>query len=499
MKIRNIKFIKEIRYAFASFPKRGKHRLFFRNPPSDYNPIINKTLQKKTLDNENFSESLENIMKHSKKEEENNDNLFSELNLDNILKEFTAEDKLEFTPKKTKGFKTISECFEYLEKNQQDFPNEVMKYAESLFYTVIDLEAKTITEFLENENNLIILKHLYSELEKETRENGFIPIIKDNKNEDLKKILEINELAQFFSLILEKFIAKHLLNTDLKKIFNILRSFENFFYFSLLKDEFKQKIRENLKIFFNEVNKNLNKFIFKEKISLCLFMKATKFYDANFLDYMTIYCDLNFENIEIFDILLILSLNNNIQQSIPYELLYKLKKRILKLPRENLQPKVLLRILKVYSKKRLYYMENFYEIVYNEIISDKIFNNLAATDYVLLLYYYSNSFYRDENFFQRVLLKIEKYFKAEDSFYFRLILLSLAQLNFMTNEFFLKLKENINILETIEKLKSEDLSNDQKRYFNLLIQQFQEIKDETNNLDSQQISNESSKNEKSDS
>ena len=144
-------------------------------------------------------------------------------------------------------------------------------------------------------------------------------------------------------------------------------------------------------------------------------------------------------------------------------------------------------------------MENFYEIVYNEIISDKIFNNLAATDYVLLLYYYSNSFYRDENFFQRVLLKIEKYFKAEDSFYFRLILLSLAQLNFMTNEFFLKLKENINILETIEKLKSEDLSNDQKRYFNLLIQQFQEIKDETNNLDSQQISNESSKNEKSDS
>lgn len=141
-------------------------------------------------------------------------------------------------------------------------------------------------------------------------------------------------------------------------------------------------------------------------------------------------------------------------------------------------------------------MENFFEIIFNEIISERVFNNFVDTDYASILYYYSSSFYRDENLFQKILLKIEKEFKAEDAISFRNILISLAQLNYINNDFFMKLKENKNVLQTIEKLKNEDISNDQKKYFNLLIKRFEESKDEKINLDSQQANSEVQKDNK---
>lgn len=141
-------------------------------------------------------------------------------------------------------------------------------------------------------------------------------------------------------------------------------------------------------------------------------------------------------------------------------------------------------------------MENFFEIIFNEIISERVFNSFLDTDYASILYYYSTSFYRDENFFQKILLKIEKEFKTEDALSFRNILISLAQLNYINNDFFMKLKENKNVLHTIEKLKDEDISNDQKKYFNLLIKRFEESKDEKINLDSQQANSEVQKDNK---
>ena len=200
--------------------------------------------------------------------------------------------------------------------------------------------------------------------------------------------------------------------------------------------------------------------MFKEKLTLCMLMRSMKYADPIFMDYMIVYCDMNFDRLDLSDLIFVLYLGNKVQKVVPFELLYRTKKAIIS-NLKKMNPKNLIRIL---------------ESTYNEISQEKNFSNLNTIEYVLLLYHYSNSRFRDEKLFERILEKIELVVdEIKSSTYLNLVMLSLAHLNYTKQDFFMKLHKKLNVIELVENVKkNEDLYEDEKEYFRMLLKKIEE-------------------------
>ena len=299
--------------------------------------------------------------------------------------------------------------------------------------------------------------------------------MREIKRNEIKDLLEIPELTPFFVYILLDFFKKNIEELELRKIIEHLRTWDDLFYLHLQSKSHNVKLMEILQICFEKLNANTEKLMFKEKLNLCMFMRSIKYADLGFLDYMVIYCELNFERLDVSDLIFILYLGNKVQKVVPFELLYRTKKSIIA-NLKKINPKNLMRILEVYSKKKLFFVEKLMEMIYNEISLEKNFSNLNSVEYVLLLYHYSNSKFRDDGLFERILNKIEMVMDdLKNTVYLNLMMLSLAHLNYMKPEFFVKLQKKINVVELVENVKkNDDLYEDEKEYFKILLKKMEE-------------------------
>ena len=124
----------------------------------------------------------------------------------------------------------------------------------------------------------------------------------------------------------------------------------------------------------------------------------------------------------------------------------------------------------------MFFVEKLIESTYNEISQEKNFSSLNTIEHVLLLYHYSNSRFRDEKLFERILEKIELVIdELKSSTYLNLVMLSLAHLNYTKQDFFNKLHKKLNVIELVENVKkNEDLYEGEKEYFRMLLKKIEE-------------------------
>ena len=441
------------------FNKKATHKILFQKNSDIFNPIIEKPLFSKLLDNEIAPECIETQKQNP---------------LLTILADMQAEKNPIFTMKNL-AFENMSICLEFLIKNKENLSENAFKYLERLYLTIISSKSIEIKTLLKNEENTAILTELYQEIEKKTSKIAFFPGVRDIKKFDLREIVEIPEIAKFFIYILHDFLNKNSFEMELRRNIMILRSWDDLFQFYLSDKRFTAKLKSILQLSFEKFNTDIDKLMFKEKITLCVFMKYVRFIDSSFLDYMTTYCELNFENLDLNDILLVLSLTTKLQKAIPFELLYRMRKTIM-MNLKKMNGKNLLRILEIYSKKKLFYFEKFIETVFFEISSEKTWGSFNNIEYVLLLYHYSNSKFRDECFFEKIMGEMERVLEyLKTTIYFNLVMLSLAHLNYTKPEFFIKLHQKFNLFEVLEKVKKdENLYEDEKEYFKILLKKLEE-------------------------
>ena len=425
------------------------------------NPIIDKPLLSKALDNEkspDVSECIED-MKNT---------------LATILSEMQAEKPI-FSSKNI-AFENMKECFDFLIRNKENLPSQAFKYTERVYLTIIGTKASDLKPVIQNEAYKAIFLDLLNDFR--TKNNSLIPItpnLREVKRSDLREVLEIPEVVPIFIDILHDYINKNIKDIDLRKIIDVLRSWEDLFFLYLSSKEHNTKLKEILQICFEKLNTNVDKLMFKEKLTLCMLMRSMKYADPIFMDYMIVYCDMNFDRLDLSDLIFVLYLGNKVQKVVPFELLYRTKKAIIS-NLKKMNPKNLIRILEIYSKKKMFFVEKLIESTYNEISQEKNFSNLNTIEYVLLLYHYSNSRFRDEKLFERILEKIELVVdEIKSSTYLNLVMLSLAHLNYTKQDFFMKLHKKLNVIELVENVKkNEDLYEDEKEYFRMLLKKIEE-------------------------
>ena len=441
--------------------KKAYTKLIANKPLPFLNPIIDKPLLSKALDNEKSPEVSDYIQDQKSP-------------LATILSDMQADRPI-FTLKSI-AFEDMKEGFEYLITNKENFPSQCFKYLERVYLTIIVAKAADLKPLMQNEAYKNIFLDLLSEVQ--TKNNslfGITPNSREVKRSELKEILEIPEIVPIFVYILHDYISKNIKDIEIRRIIDVLRTWEDLFSLYLPSKVHAAKLKEILQWCFEKINTNIDKLMFKEKLNLCMFMRSVKYSDPTFLDYMMVYCEMNFDRLDLVDLIFVLYLGNKVQKVVPFELLYRTKKAIVS-NLKKMNPKNLIRILEIYSKKKMFFVEKLIESTYNEISQEKIFSNLNSVEHVLLLYHYSNSRFRDESLFERILEKIEQIVdELKSSTYLNLVMLSLAHLNYTKQDFFMKLHKKINVIELVENVKkNEDLYEDEKEYFRTLLKKIED-------------------------
>lgn len=427
------------------------------------NPIIDKPFLSKTLDNEKCPELSPNKT------------INSDI-LSTILMDLQNEKRQKPNFKSnTVGFESITECFKYLAENRSSFNKHSNLYHERLFLTLFSSKNSEIMKILSIEENKIILNELSQEIEKKPPMTPFFPHVFSNEKK-LKDLINIKDLAFCFIYSLQNYFKINGSNMELRKITDILKSWADLFEIYILDQKFKPNLQEILSYLFERVNNNIEKMSFRDKIKICLFMKKTNCIDSSFLDYMNIYFNLNLDNLELPDIFLVLILNNKFSRDIiPFELLYRLRETIMK-KLKTLNSHDLLKVLEIYSRKKLFFFEKFMENIFLEIGSEENLSSFNEKDIVKLLYFYSNSRFRDNQFFEKLLKKIEMSIeKLDECLSLNLLIISLAHLNYTKQEFYIKLQKKFDFIEVIEKLLEKNGFIEKKDFLEMILKKGKEM------------------------
>ena len=465
---------------FFSYSSRSSRKSFPKyysaNTPFLVNPIIEKPLFSKALkalDNLPIPQKISGCI-----EVINPKNSLMTL-LNDLDLESDKTDKTPIFSKKNLAFDSFEESMKFLLENKVLLANntkDAFIYLQRLYQTILISKPDDIKALLKLEENTTILKDFYIELEKKESITAFAPNAPTFKRGQLREIIEIPQLAPIFIYILNDYFKKNLIDLSQRIIFDYLRKWEDLFKIYIGNKTYVGKITAILQLCYDRLLFDIDKLMFKEKIILCNFMKNVRCIDPGFLDYMTVYCELNFEKLEMNDILLVLVLSSKMSRALPFELLYRMR-RTISTNMKKFNGKSLLKIIEIYTRKKLFYFEKFIENVFVELGSEKILGSMSQKEYILVLYHYSNSKYRDDVFFEKIIGLVEK--KIDDvmeSMYINLLMLSLAHLNYMNYEFFKKFNEKTNLLKIVEKVQNEEnLYDDEKEYFKVLLKKLEEL------------------------
>jgi hypothetical protein len=228
-----------------------------------------------------------------------------------------------------------------------------------------------------------------------------------------------------------------------------------------MKKEHEDQVRELLKGM-EEVFESLN---IQNKMMILRIMRVSKVYNPPILDYMLNYCDQNFDLMtyeDLFDVIWTVFQERSIN---PYEMFYKLRIKF----NENyktLKPFTIIRTLGVYCKLKMNFMEGMYENMFKIIGEEKTLREFNHIDAVLVLNYYGKIRYKDEKLFERYLEKVKANLSKYSENHLKILLLTLADLNYQDKSIYLSIYKHYNLLQLISDIeKEETLTEFEKQYF----------------------------------
>jgi hypothetical protein len=186
-------------------------------------------------------------------------------------------------------------------------------------------------------------------------------------------------------------------------------------------------------------------------------MSENKIYHDFLLDHLLERLSKNLSNSFVEDSVVILLANMQNRKCIPYEILYKYR-AIVTAKLNYVSTKYLAKILFLFAKHRLYYMEPFYEQVFNVLLNDKKHADLSAFDCVYILYAYAKQKLRDEKIVETLMKPIRRNLMGEGHMTvvgLRMLVIALAELEYQAPDIYARLQKRLNLVDFIEDLKEE--------------------------------------------
>lgn len=230
-------------------------------------------------------------------------------------------------------------------------------------------------------------------------------------------------------------------------------------------EDSKRHLTRILELFQNSFN-DLN---IQGKMRIINLMRVCKTYNNKLLDSVLIFAEMNFTNLNYDDLLNIMITNHGARRVTPFEMLYKMRNRFNETFRE-LKPGTVIKTLGLFCKNRMVYTETFYENIFRILFDDAILKDFTSIDCVLTLNYYSKIKYRDQEFMEKFISKIEGNLKPLNEIQLKILLFSLAELNYKNDKTYTLMYQQFNLLKLIKEMKEEKgLTQFEQDYFQTII------------------------------
>ena len=213
------------------------------------------------------------------------------------------------------------------------------------------------------------------------------------------------------------------------------------------------------------LKKDIDKYNIQQMVSVLFFMKNTKVYDDDILDFLLYYVEINFDNLTYQDKLSIINIIHSNRKMIPYELVYRLRNKFndIHLTLEDIW---IIKTLKLFSKLKMTYTEIMFENIFKRMIDPKFLENCFDSDYVWILFAYSKIKFREQEFFERIIHKVITNIKKLKFLPLKIFLISLSELQFDDMSVYIKLLDQFNIITFMEDLKVDpEIKAIDRQYF----------------------------------
>ena len=186
----------------------------------------------------------------------------------------------------------------------------------------------------------------------------------------------------------------------------------------------------------------------QNKIRIMNLMRRSQVYNYKILDFMLYYTEMNFENLSYEDILKIVMTNIGAAKMIPYEILFRIRNRFNK--ENDLRPSLIILTLAVFIRAKLMFTEPLYENAFKRIQDPDFIRALQPREIVMILNYYSKSKYRDQQLFDSLFQELINNIQSVNKIYMKILLLTLADLNYPDKETYAELYKTFNMLMKAE-------------------------------------------------
>ena len=234
------------------------------------------------------------------------------------------------------------------------------------------------------------------------------------------------------------------------------------FYNEILPNEDDCK---HIGMFLNVLEKDIEKYNIQQMVLILFFMKTTKVYNDDILDFLLYYVEINFDNLIYQDKLNIINIIFSNRKIVPYELVYKLRNKFNNI-HLSLEDKWILKTLKLFSKLKMTYTEIMFENIFKRMIDPKFLENCLDDDYVWILFAYSKIKFREKEFFDIIIDKIITNIKTLEFLRLKIFLISLSELQFDDMNVYINLLDQFNIINIMEDLKIDpEIKAIDRQYF----------------------------------
>ena len=242
-------------------------------------------------------------------------------------------------------------------------------------------------------------------------------------------------------------------------LLGVLSTLQRFYYNASLNEEYKNQVERILKMF----EESMDKYSIQEKMKILILMKSSRVFNDKILDFMLYYAEMNIETLNYDDLLLVFSTNMAAKRFTPFELAYKLRNQFNIIYR-NLKPPTILKTFGVLCKIRMTFTETFNENIIKYFEQPGVLKEISSNNAVLVLNYYSKIKYRDNEFFNKYLAIIQKDVDPLNEVSLRILLLTLADLNYQDYEIYYLLFQRFNLLNLINEIQKDDISKSEQEY-----------------------------------
>ena len=247
-----------------------------------------------------------------------------------------------------------------------------------------------------------------------------------------------------------------------------MKNFNKFYYKVEENSELSQQVEKILTLF-EDVIDSLN---IQNKLAILSLMRNSGIYNHKILDFMLYYTEMNFDNLSYEDLLNIVRTNNGARKISPFEIFFRLRNRFNE-QYDEFKSTVIITTLGVFCKARMMYSESLYENAFKCVQKEGFIESLRPLEAVLVLNYYSKTRYRDQQLFDSLFTKVLDNIKGLNKLYMKILLLTLADLNYPNKEVYMKLYQSFTAsMIAEEKFDDDSLPEIEEEDYMQVIQDF---------------------------